>query len=261
MSKKSLHLFLLVMLLLSFNSKAQDTESTKKSITQLKDEKNPLIFARVNFYKNTALIYNEYLDTDSGSFNTTDFRFTHPLKNRSWNLRADLPLVSGNTSNINKTAVGDVSFSIAHIPFLTNRRGVSLRARVTSNSCNNPDFGTGKWVFTPTIFYGQFLDKKGAILWTTYLENKFSFAGDSNRATINALAFDNTVTYSFAKCWVSAEINAGYNHVSERNTNSLALEFGTKFTADTMLYIHPSAGIGSERSYNYGLEFGLVVLY
>jgi hypothetical protein len=144
---------------------------------------------------------------------------------------------------------------------LTNRRGVSLRARVTSNSCNNPDFGTGKWVFTPTVFYGQFLDKKGAILWTTYLENKFSFAGDSNRATINALAFDNTVTYSFAKCWVSAEINAGYNHVSERNTNSLALEFGTKFTADTMLYIHPSAGIGSERSYNYGLEFGLVVLY
>jgi hypothetical protein len=261
MSNKSLSSLLVVLLLLSFNCKAQDTESKKKSITQLKDEKNPLNVARVNFYKKTILAFNEYLDTDSGSFNTTDFRYTHPFKNRSWNFRADLPLVSGNTSNMNKTAIGDISFSLAHIPYLTNRRGVSIRARVTSNSSNTPEFGSGKWVFTPTVFYGQFLDKKGAILWTTYLENKFSFAGDSSRAKVNAMNFDNTVTYSFSKSWVSTELTIGYNAVSKQNPNSVALEYGTKFTPDTMLYFHPSIGLGSERGYNYGLEFGLVVLY
>ena len=94
-----------------------------------------------------------------------------------------------------------------------------------------------------------------------FLENKFSFAGDSSRANINALTFDNTITYSFSKSWVSTELTIGYNAISERNPNSVALEYGTKFTPDTMLYFHPSIGIGSERGYNYGLEFGLVVLY
>jgi hypothetical protein len=28
-----------------------------------------------------------------------------------------------------------------------------------------------------------------------------------------------------------------------------------------MLYFHPSFGIGSERQYNHGIEFGLVILY
>lgn len=260
MTKKSLYLTLFSILFLSITSIAQEG-SKKKSIEELKDEKNPLNFARVNFYKNTVVFFNEYLDTDSGSFNTTDLRYTHPFKNRSWNFRADIPLVSGTTSSINKTAIGDISFSVAHIPYLTNNKGVSFRARITTNSSNNPDFGSGKWVFTPTVFYGQYLNKKGSFLWTAYLENKFSFAGNSDRSDINALTFDNAITYSFSKNWIAADFSAGYNFISETNPYALALEYGTKFTPDTMLYFHPSIGIGSERQYNYGVEFGVVILY
>ena len=260
MTKKSLFLILFSILSFSIMTNAQEVHK-KKSISELKDEKNPLNFARVNFYKNTVVFFNEYLDTDSGSINTTDLRYTHPFKNRSWNFRADLPLISGNTSSINKTAIGDISFSIAHIPYLTNNRGISFRARITSNSSNNPDFGSGKWVFTPTVFYGQYLNKKGSILWTAYLENKFSFAGNSDRANINAYTFDNAITYSFLNSWIATDFSVGYNVKSETNPYALALEYGTKFTPDTMLYFHPSIGIGSERQYNYGVEFGVVILY
>jgi len=260
MVKNTLYFFVVLMLSLSISTYAQEI-GKKKSLYELKDEINPLNFARVNFYKNTLVFYNEYLDTESGSINTTDFRYTHPFKNRSWNFRTDIPLISGNTSSENKTAIGDISFSIAHIPYLTNKRGVSFRARITTNSSNNKDFGTGKWVFTPTVFYGQYLNKKGSVLWTTYLENKFSFAGSSNRANINAFALNNSINYSFSKSWISSDITVGYNQISEKKPIAIAFEYGTKFTPDTMLYFHPSFGIGSERQYNHGIEFGLVILY
>ena len=61
MSKVTLLLCVFLTLCLSINLKAQDT-AKKKSISELKDKKNPLTFARVNFYKKTALIFNEYLN-------------------------------------------------------------------------------------------------------------------------------------------------------------------------------------------------------
>ena len=66
---------------------------------------------------------------------------------------------------------------------------------------------------------------------------------------------------STPKSWISSDITIGYNQISEKKPIAIAFEYGTKFTPDTMLYFHPSFGIGSERQYNHGIEFGLVILY
>lgn len=98
-----------------------------------------------HYYLKTILLFNEYLDTDSGSFNTTELRFLYSIANKAWNLRVDLPLISTNTSSINKTGIGDIGVGISYIPYLKHESGgIAFRARVISNSAAAQILGSGK---------------------------------------------------------------------------------------------------------------------
>lgn len=144
-------LFYLVIFLITFSAKAQDN---------LEPKKNPYTEARYHYYLKTILLFNEYLDTDSGSYNTTELRFLHPIANKAWNLRADLPFISSNTTSVNTTGIGDIGVGISYIPYLENSKGLAFRARIISNSASDPALGTGKWVFAPSIFYGAYIKEK-----------------------------------------------------------------------------------------------------
>ena len=110
--KKSI-LYISILFFISLASKAQqDSQNANKT------SKNPYTEARYHYYLKTILLFNEYLDTDSGSFNTTQLRFLHPIANKAWNLRVDLPLISTNTSSINKTGIGDIGIGISYICLL-----------------------------------------------------------------------------------------------------------------------------------------------
>jgi len=63
---------------------------------------SPLSEPRYHYFLKTILFFNEYLDTDKGSFNTTQVRFLLPIGNKAWNLRFDLPLISANTMQSTK---------------------------------------------------------------------------------------------------------------------------------------------------------------
>jgi hypothetical protein len=222
---------------------------------------NPLAEARFNFFKHTVLIFNEYLDTDNGSYNTTVARVLHPVGNRKWNLRADIPLVSTNTSSINKTGLGDISFGASYIPYVKNKTGIGIRGKITTNSAVNTSFGSGKWIFTPTFFLGNYLGNKKEFLLLSSFENQISFAGSNSRNKVNTTVLENTILYFFNKNWVGADVALRYNATIEGFQNSTFIEFGRKFTPDSMFYIHPSVGFGSKKAYNYGMELGLVVLF
>ena len=112
-----LQLFYFSFLLITFSTKAQDT---------IELQKNPYTEARYHYYLKTILLFNEYLDTETGSFNTTELRFLHPIANKAWNLRVDLPLISTNTSSINKTGIGDIGVGISYIPYLKHSKGIAL---------------------------------------------------------------------------------------------------------------------------------------
>ncbi|WP_431244927.1 hypothetical protein ACQ9BO_12360 [Flavobacterium sp. P21] len=99
------------------------------------------------------MLYNEYLDTKNGSFNTTNLRILHPIGNKSWNLRFDLPLISTNNPNsTNQTGLGDVGAGITYIPYFKKNEGFAVRTRVTAPSAVAPSFGSGKWVAIPAFF-------------------------------------------------------------------------------------------------------------
>jgi hypothetical protein len=249
---KKLYLFFLLSFFTFFFAKAQDTEEAAKNV---------YTEARYHYYLKTILLFNEYLDTDSGSFNTTELRFLHPIANKAWNLRVDLPLVSTNSGSENKSGIGDIGAGISYIPYLDHKTGgVAFRARIISNSATDPARGSGKWVFAPAVFYGKYL-KRDKILWISSLENQLSFAGSDDRANINTTAFENYFMFIIGKNWIAADAAFRYNATNRGYPNNAFLEFGRRITPNDMAYIHPSVGFGNQKTYNYGIEVGMLILF
>ena len=249
---KKIYTFFLLVFFIPFCIKAQDTAGASKNV---------YTEARYHYYLKTILLFNEYLDTDSGSYNTTEIRFLHPIANKAWNLRVDLPLVSTNSNSQNQTGIGDIGAGISYIPYLEHKTGgVAFRARVISNSASDHARGSGKWVFAPAVFYGKYL-KKDKILWISSLESQLSFAGSENRDDINTTAFENYFMFIIGKNWIAADAAFRYNATNKGFPNNVFLEFGRRITANDMAYIHPSVGFGNHKSYNFGIEVGMLILF
>ncbi len=181
--------------------------------------------------------------------------------NKSWNLRADVPLISKNTNAINKTSLGDVAFGATYIPYIDKKKGIAIRTRVVTNSSNDPNFGTGKWIIMPALFYGQYIGPTRNYLWLSTIESQNSFAGSSNRNDVNTTLYENVVFRYFGKNWIAGDVTFRYNHIIDGFQNNAYIEYGRKLTSTNMIYIHPSVAFGGEKSYNYGLEVGLLVLF
>lgn len=43
--------------------------------------------------------------------------------------------------------------------------------------------------------------------------------------------------------------------------NNAFVEFGRKITQNNMAYIHPSVDFGSHKTYNHGIEVGMLILF
>ncbi|WP_264537075.1 lipid A phosphoethanolamine transferase [Flavobacterium sp. N1736] len=249
---KKIYLCVLLIFSILFSVKAQDSvDSSKNVYTE----------ARYHYYLKTILLFNEYLDTDSGSFNTTQLRFLHPIANKAWNLRVDLPLISTNSNSENQTGIGDIGAGISYIPYLNHKTGgIAFRARVISNSATDPARGSGKWVFAPAVFYGKYI-RKDKILWIASLENQLSFAGSDNRDNINVTAFENYLMFIIGKNWIAVDAAFRYNATNKGYPNNAFVEFGRRITTNDMAYIHPSVGFGNHKSYNFGIEVGMLILF
>ena len=245
-------LYFCIFYFISPSVKAQETDSTKVN--------NPFAEPRYHYFLKTILLSNEYLDTDNGSYNTTQLRLLYPIGNKAWNLRFDLPLISTNTNSINKSGIGDVSAGISYIPYLKHNNGVAVRARVISNSAQDPNFGSGKWVFIPTVFYARYLKSK-KYLWISSAEYQASFAGHSDRNDISTAVFENVILYFFGRNWISADAAFRYNNTVNGFQNNAFIEYGRKISADDLIYIHPSYAFGGEKTYNFGLEIGILILF
>ena len=251
-----LRFFISLFFLITLPALAQETSQDINANSQ-----NIYNEARYHYYLKTILLFNEYLDTETGSFNTTELRFLHPIANKAWNLRVDLPLISTNTSSINKTGIGDIGFGISYIPYLKHENGgIAFRARVISNSAVDPALGSGKWVVAPAVFYGKYIILN-KLLWISSIENQSSFAGSNNRSNINLTSFENYFMYILGKNWIAADVAFRYNATNKGYPNNTFIEFGRKITKNDMAYIHPSLGFGGHKTYNYGIEVGMLILF
>ncbi|MBO9585380.1 MAG: lipid A phosphoethanolamine transferase [Flavobacterium sp.] len=221
---------------------------------------SPFAEPRYHYFLQTILLYNEYLDTKNGSFNTINLRVLQPIGNKAWNLRFDLPLISTNSNSINQTGLGDVGAGVSFIPYFKKNDGIGLRTRVISNSASDPSFGTGKWVVIPAAIFAKYFNHK-KFLWIATLEHSQSFAGSSNRSDVSVTLFENNLLWFFGKNWIATDVAFRYNYVLDGFQNNAFMEFGRKITPTNLVYVHPSVAFGGEKSYNFGMEVGLLVLF
>ncbi|MEN2412634.1 lipid A phosphoethanolamine transferase [Flavobacterium mesophilum] len=238
--------------LISFIVKAQDQEIDRSH--------SPFSEPRYNYFMQTILMYNEYLDRDNGSFNTTNLRVLQPVGNKDWNLRFDLPLISTSTNSINKSGIGDIGVGVSYIPYFKTNDGIGLRTRVISNSAQDPNFGSGKWVVIPAVIYAKYFKQK-KFLYIATLEHNQSFAGSSNRSDVSVTLLENNLLWFFGKNWLSGDVAFRYNNVVDGFQNNAFLEFGRKITPTNLAYVHPSVAFGGEKTYNFGMEVGLLILF
>lgn len=115
--KKQL-LYFSIFFLITVLASAQDEDIDRSN--------SPFAEPRYHYFLQTILLYNEYLDTKNGSYNTTNLRVLQPIGNKAWNLRFDLPLISTNSNSINQTGLGDVSAGISFIPYLKRPAELAL---------------------------------------------------------------------------------------------------------------------------------------
>jgi hypothetical protein len=224
------------------------------------ESNSPYSALRYHYFVNTLLFFNEYLDTDNGSFNTTQLRVLLPIGSKAWNVRFDVPLISASTNSENKTGLGDLGAGISYIPYRDKNNAFAFRAKVSANSAVDPNFGSGKWVIMPAVFFSAYLKEK-KLLWITYIEYQASFAGSSQRSDVSVIVNEHTLLYFFGKNWISGDVAVRYNTVLDGFQNNAFLEFGRKITPDNLIYIHPSAAFGGKKTYNYGIEAGILILF
>ncbi|WP_414000280.1 lipid A phosphoethanolamine transferase [Flavobacterium sp. W1B] len=243
--------FAFVLLFLATRMNAQETAS-----------QNMLTEPRFNFYKRTLITYNEYLNTNAGFFNTTNFRLLYPFGNKALNFRLDLPIVTSNVSNLgNQTGIGDIDFSIAYIPKLNDKIGYAIRGKIIIPTATESAFGGGKWVFIASGFLGHYWDSKKKWFSITTLEHQFSFAGQQASPPVNTILFENVIYYSFKKNWIGADATIRYSFELKGYRNIFAIEYGYKISPRFNTYIHPSIGFGSQKSYNNGIEIGTLIYF
>lgn len=252
--KKIINLFLFFFLF-PFFVKSQDDLNEKIN------EDSTVIKTKYNYFHNTFIFFNEYLDTPNGSFNTSQARAAFSVFNKSWEMRFDIPLVSGESSTKNKTGLGDISAVLTYIPFFVKDKHVFfIRAKISSNSASEKNFGYGKWVITPGISYQKTFGMKNQFLWIGSIEYKRSIFGQKNRNKVEKFSFENLIQYYFSKYWLSIDFNLYRNIFSNCFENTTFTEFGINLSK-LSLYIHPSIGMGHTRFYNYGLEIGILAKF
>ena len=249
--QKTTNLFLIIFLFFPYFLKSQDDLNEKIN------EDSAVIKTKYNYFHNTFIFFNEYLDTPNGSFNTTEARVEFPVFNKAWDMRFEVPLVSAENSTKNKTGLGDISAVLTYLPFFVkDKHAIFVRTKITSNSASDKNFGYGKWIIRPAIFYQKPFGKNNQFLWISSIEYRRSVFGQKNRDKVERLSFENLIQYSFSKYWVSANFNLYRNIFLSHFENTAFTEFGVNLSKFS-LYVHPSIGLGNHQFYNYGLEFGI----
>lgn len=67
--------------------------------------------------------------------------------------------------------------------------------------------------------------------------------------------------YIIERNWIAIDVAFRYNNINEGYPNNAFIEFGRKITQNDMAYIHPSVGFGNHKTYNHGIEVGMLILF
>lgn len=253
---KRLFITLLILSLFASVSKSFAQEAKDNSGT------NPVNFT----YDFRMWMEVENLEGDN-SFTKTAFEYRAPLSKkvaaRFRGYKIDLSMGSG--ANASTTSgFGDMDARVLWVPKTSKKGALAFGLEATFNTASQPILGTGKTTLGPQAFlvFFQPFGIKGALLAPAY-QYVFDIAGDDDRTDISRSGIDLFFVWLAAdkKHWAVINPTVIIDHENEKEFAIFEVEGGQMMFGPTSSYIRPGFGIGSDRPYNWNIEFGFKVIW
>jgi hypothetical protein len=215
----------------------------------------------------TAQIRFESLDLGDGFTNNILFlRFTQPLGSaQRSSLELKLPILSNNIAGDSSYGAGDIILKFSHLAALTPKYGILLTLEAGFDTADRPELGFGSNVLRPGITYALFLP--GGSLFAPTLQHAFTVGDtDSGRTDVSITVADFYYVPKLKdpRSYMTIDPALTYDWNREQLSPSLAVTLGrvisTGLPGTSSVFIKPSAGIGGDRAYDWGVEVGFKVV-
>jgi hypothetical protein len=217
------------------------------------------------FSTSAALIY-EYNDLANGlARQAPRLEVIMPLgKQRHYNVRVTVPVVSNDVAGNDNFALGDVAVRMSHVFGVTRHRGMVVHGEMLFNTAKRDELGTGKDVFKGTFIYAHF--RPNGSIFAPALVHSLDVAGDRDRAdvSITTIDFYYVPKLKDPRNYITWDPALNFDWANNKDYVSLAVTFGRvvgeAFGGHAQLYIKPSLLAGSERPGDWSIEVGFKVL-
>ena len=236
---------------------AQQAEGAKKEIDNGTDP--------TKITTSAALIY-EYNDlANDVSRQMPRVEVIMPLgKQRHYNLRLTVPVVSNDVAGNDNFALGDVALRLSHVFGVTHKRGMVVHGEMIFNTAKRDELGSGKDVFKGTFIYASF--RHNGAIFAPALVHSLDVAGDRDRAdvSITTIDFYYVPKLKDPRNYITWDPALNFDWANHKDYVSVAVTFGRTigeaFGGHAQLYIKPSVLAGSERPGDWSIEAGFKVL-
>jgi hypothetical protein len=215
---------------------------------------NPAKFSR------TLILYNEFrsLGEESG-YNEAVFRYIQPFGKMK--VQLTLPLDSTDVTGVTQTGFGDVGLKFNYRVLLNAKNALLLNLDTTYPTATKDAFTGGKYVASPGATYAMFFDG-GSRIFAPSFQQKFSYAGDSDRGDINQSQIDLYYVWKPNKTsWVIVDPEIVYDWETESAFGQAEIEYGRMMSGGMSAYLRPGIGIGAARPLEWNIEFGVKLVH
>lgn len=214
--------------------------------------------------RRSATVDFEHIDLRGGfTSDTIEFVYSQPLAAHAA-VQVTVPLPSVDTAGNDKIGFGDVELLFTHIPVVTRKYGIVLKAGATFDTASRPELGAGQTVLEATFIYARFL--RGGAIFAPSFEFDYGVNRDPGRSRTKQLTVDfyyvpkfkNSAYYMTVDPFVNFDFEAGKQ--SGGLSITLGRVLGPAFGGRAQAYVKPSVFVGADRGANWGVETGIKLL-
>lgn len=214
----------------------------------------------------TASVALEHLDLRGGFWNDTinsDLTLPFSAGDRA-SLRIRAPLVATNIGTSRAFGLGDIGFRLTRVLGVTKTHGWVGQGELILDTAARPELGTGQNVGKATLIYARFL--KGGHIFAPALVHSQSIWGDDARPKVSFTTVDFYYVPRLAnpKLYMTLDPSLNYNWQRDVGFGALAVTMGYRLGpalgGAMQVFVKPSAAVGTDRSFNWGLQAGVQLL-
>jgi len=208
----------------------------------------------------TLILLNEFRSLgEERSFNETIYRYIQPVGKVKFQL--SLPLDRTDATGTSQSGFGELGLKANYLPHRSSKSAIVLNLETFFPTATKDVFGTGKYVASPGATFAFFFDG-GRVIFAPSIQEKFSYAGDEHRDSVNQTLVDTYFVYKPTKTsWIIVDPQFVFDHEQDTFFQQTEVEYGRLMFAGVSTYVRPGIAIGDDRPADWNLEFGIKVIH